>query len=546
MTIASSLFGTPYGNRTIQDGGGGTLEDPRIVAGNLATVDVPGEGYLLLNANPNDRDFSPDAVLPFDSWKVHGPSAPYDGAVPEGFGWVNAYNELGRRRSYYDESHYGGERTQQMLVPGEALPVWHSAAAFQIPSSDRIAAIWSVLLNTTNVGWLVEQPRLRHFIDYLVDENLPETTPNEKTDMGSVMRYLHRLTGGEQARGWYSFAGIEGDNFQANEKYNAGFLRLVKFLVDPRPETWYSHIYQTYWHACFGRIHSGSRRGMARYPKGTVREAWLGDGPSWSPVPEKQFQMSGVVFSWHLTGSVFLGMIVEEWLAYLERADVASVWPLTNSGAKYGARRPMRRLLEYVLAFETTRDASRRNAFIAKAEELLAIVDAAWNPVEGCWPNTGNYEVGAGPWERDTSPWMQWKLVLAVAYAAERGLIPATWRDKCLEWGERIWDDPRTWEDVGGVVPLLDYRYDQSGTWNMHRSGWLVGALRHLASFDPGVWSDRYDEQRDFLLDYAGSPIEMVASRTPRDLATLGAIDGREGVAWFGKTSLFYGDGLCI
>lgn len=531
----SSLFGTPHGNLTAPDGGGGTLESPFMIGGDIGTVDFPGgKGWMFVHAGTADRDFS--TSVPFDSWKIHGPSIPFDGQVREGLGWINAYSEYGTRDSYYHNGLKG-----QFLVPSECLPIWEDVSHLGIPDTSRVNDVRLVVNQTMHADWLMDQERLAHFVGLHRDGQLPPSTPNQKTDMGSVLRHINRLTGGDPATGWYPAAMLEGDQFASNDKYNQGLSRVLAFLYNPCPETWYSAVYLTYAHLFWGRVHYGRDRGQARYPKASVRQAPLGDAPSWySNDPAKQFQMTGVILMQALTGCPVMEMFIEEWRDYLRRDDPARVWP----GGRYGARRPMRRLLEYVLAYATAKDDLDRSLMQDKADVLMAIVDAHFDPVEGCWPNPANDPQMAGAWTKDTSPWMQWKLLLAVAYSVEQGLIPSDlWNPKLLVWAERIWDDSRTWA-YGGRV--LNYRYDGSGKPNLHRSGWLVAALRHLASLDPGKWQSRYESHRDLVLAYAGSSMDDVMAEIPRPIADIGALDGPNGVAWFGKTMQFYIDGMII
>ena len=362
--------GTRFGNLTVQDGQGGTLQAPAKVAGNLGLVQSPdGRAYFWANTAPDEQDVA--SCERFESFKIHGPAVPSPDQVREGFGWIQAFSGVGERRSYYGEGtgRAPGWPAGHYLRPGELLAVWTSSDLFALPSPESIAQVDALARQVLAVDRLESIPRYQHFLAYFEDKGQPRTTKYAETDIGFV-RENRDLMGGEPTEGLWNGPQYEADQFGANAKYSQPLWHVLRFLQAPTERNWWALLYLVFHHLCYGRMHSGPRQGMSRYPKSSQRDAPIGDAPSWiADKPEKQFAPTGVWLTWLLCGQPpVIGIFLDEWRDYLEAYDVSRVWPRPSSGlgALYGDRRPMRHFLELALALGF--DPSRADVWRGKAE----------------------------------------------------------------------------------------------------------------------------------------------------------------------------------
>ena len=416
---------------TLSDAIGGTLKNPKdSITGlvNLKLIDysTPGRKAIgLFNNAPTMHEVNknyvptPGEPIYFKSLEIlDSPFLPFHGStgnflIPD----VASHRRIIIGKPGVDEQK---TRDYHVLLPGEVIPIFFEDSntgpgpGVVPPDAAKCNAILTQALKFFDLSMLRAHPRFAHTLNVCADLDIPGVL-----DIGRFMREMHRYLGGPTLQGWHNSIVLRGGDGINNWHYDyltwfglrallglggaAEFTSIVPSKgaaptpigIEEQQINFYWGLSQAYMHACLGRHHSGTWRGMAGYEKG---EGCIGSLVR--PAMEKQW-LTGL-FLWTLITDhdPILQQSFDEALDWLRNVNVDKVWTL----GEWGERIPKHLLDELRIAYIATGD----RVFMDKALQKIAQVWGLFDQSKGFWPNRGNGGTA------ESSPWMAAPLVHSI------------------------------------------------------------------------------------------------------------------------------------
>ncbi len=509
---------------SISSGSGGTIDNPipRFSDGGqvkLASFDLPnGEGLVLFNPSDSYHD-DPGGTFNFRKIETTTNAVPYHGSI---MGATNLILIPDDPTHYRTSSLY--PFTSHVLLGGEMLVIYKNSAALNKPSAAKIAAVKNIIHQTSALGQIQSNPRLKHFIKILADSGSPANAPQgEDWDMGWTLRNWVQTAGGAPRKGWFNSLCPRGSGGLDNWHYNRLLYLALNFIENPTNENWEFGLRQAIAHATLGREWTGLRKGMAKYEKGDV---FLGDqqpgdwAKQWSP---------GLVV-WALLSDNY---ILNKAIATTKQMHM-NVNPILVWQGYWGARLAARYLEELLIYYLISGDP----VLLGKAQTMITHIENLIGP-QGWWPNLGNG--GAA----EESPWMQAQLVTAIYRWYERipSLEAATGftRTELDNVGAAIMQDG---SELRNGKRALRYRMGTTivPAPSMHLTSFAVPMLRYMSAHNP-QYKPLRNEVTNFVMDWAGSQFSDIPTGSPPPLPTIGYRFPPQGFGW-SKSMLFYLEAL--
>lgn len=277
--------------------------------------------------------------------------------------------------------------TKHYVIGGEMMPVL-TGAYLQEPTPEIRAMMLGHLANALNLDLFDQCPRLAHLLTLYENHNSGEMAQGAAQDYAWLHMFRKKALGGDNPTGYYETVNPYGTDGYGALEYCTGLWGLIAYLRNPTPSTWSMWITFMLAHAAYQIEHTGKHAGMAVYPKG-YGVCGRGDQPSWG----KQYAIG--LFAWYaLTRHPLLGLAVEA-----HRKAVLAVKTDFWSGS-WGERIPGW-WFESALCVAAMFGVSTVNA---KAQ---AVFDHCMHYIgpDGFFVSREGY----------TSPWMQFKLIAAMA-----------------------------------------------------------------------------------------------------------------------------------
>ncbi|MFT7618360.1 MAG: hypothetical protein ACI97A_002003 [Planctomycetota bacterium] len=505
---------------TITAGSGGTLDNPiphysDANGTKLASFDLPNNaGVVLFNPSASLHE-DPNGTFAFKKIETTYNAVPYLGAT---MGAVNL-NLIPDDPTHYRTS-LANPWTSHVLIGGEMIVVYENTTNLRMPSPAKINAIKNLVYQSTNLGAIQNEPRIKHILEVLTDAGAASSVPQgQDWDMGWTMRNWSLTAGGASRNGWFKGVCPRGSGGLDNWHYNRLLYLALNFLNNPTPANWEFGLRQAIAHATLGREWTGTRKGMMKYEKG---DAYLGEQqqPSWAK------QWTGGLIVWALLSDDFLlNKAVEATVQMHYTVTPTLVWQ-----GYWGARLAARYLEEVLLAYMLTKDP----LLLAKAQIMITHVEGLIGP-DGWWPNLGN---GGNAEE---SPWMQAQLVTAIYRWYEQ--VPALesltgfTKQEVTDVGAAIMQDG---SEIKNGKRVLLYRMGTTviSAPAMHLSSFALPMLRHMRAFD-NQYVPMYTDMHKLITNWAGSHFTDIAAGSPPALATIGYRFPPQGFGW-SKAMLFY------
>jgi len=444
-----------------------------------------------------------------DSGDNYFDSVPYDDTLPR---------PLPCRSS--DATHYiapKADGSQHMLPDGAVLPILHDDGTWNAPSSMLVDQVKQLIFNTTNIA-AIEKPewaRLRHFLSFFKDDDLPRKTPTKDTDFGWLQRHFDYYAGGSPKRGWYDEVCFRTQaNGLNNWHYNQLWWHGMNFILtaDPveREKMWPYLLEQLVAHCAYGRVWYGPKRGGSRDEKGHMTVG------STNRMPPSKFYVLNLIMGWLLTDRhPFFEEMIRAEAQYWKDLPLDKTWK-----GFWGSREGTRNLSNAAYVAICIPDLAADMDLECAA--MLNQYKFQLDRTNWVWPNLGNG--GAA----EESPWMQLQVVADICRVWElrpnlKGIGPS--HSELTTVVDTILSDYGS--EQYGEFRCVRYRYHtvQTKAFFLSNSAWLLPALRLLQH-------PLYEHQSRLFQKYAGCYLHHVASGTPRDINTIGARDATNGSAW--------------